>query len=101
VIPYRFHPEARLEVRAATAWYRERSLAAARGFVTVIEERIRLIRELPDAWPTWIASTDVRRSALRRYPYTVVYVVADGSLVVLAVAHQRRKPGYWLPRLIR
>ena len=99
MIPLRFHPEARVEARAAAAWYRERSHTAARTFAVMLDEGIRSIRELPAAWPTWPGRTDVRRRVLRRFPYTIVYVIDQGTLVVVAVAHQRRKPGYWLPRL--
>lgn len=97
---YRFHPEARVEVRAIAAWYRERSREAARGFTEVVADGIRSIREHPEAWPTW-RRADLRRRVLRRYPYSIFYVIEGEAIVIVAVAHHRRRPGYWLPRLRR
>ena len=99
MIPLRFHPEARLEARAVATWYRERSQEAGRSFAAALEESIRHIRELPAACPTWRGREDVRSRILRRFPYSVLYVIDTGMIVVLAVAHHRRRPGYWLRRL--
>jgi plasmid stabilization system protein ParE len=95
---YRFHPEARVEVQAAAAWYRERSREAARGFVDAVTDGTQSIRRHPEAWPTW-RRVDVRRRVLRRYPYSIFYVIEGEVIVIVAVAHHKRRPGYWLPRL--
>ncbi len=97
---YRFHPEARIEVRSAVAWYRERSSEAARGFADAVADGTRSIRERPEAWPIW-RRADVRRRVLRRYPYSIFYVIERDMVVIVAVAHHKRRPGYWLPRLRR
>ncbi len=39
-----------------------------------------------------------RRVLLRRFPFSVVYMMEDREIVVVAVAHQRRRPGYWRGR---
>jgi len=41
---------------------------------------------------------EVRRALVRRFPYAVFYVVEPAQVLVLAVAHVRREPGYWLDR---
>jgi toxin ParE1/3/4 len=97
---YRFHPEARVEVHAAASWYRERSSEAASGFSDAVASGIQSIREHPEAWPAWRRS-DVRRRVLRRYPYSIFYVLDREMIVIVAVAHHRRRPGYWLPRMRR
>jgi toxin ParE1/3/4 len=97
---YRFHPEARIEVQSAAVWYRERSSEAARGFAEAVSEGIQSIRNHPEAWPTW-RRPDVRRRVLRRYPYSIFYIVEDGVVVIVAIAHHKRRPGYWLGRLGR
>lgn len=96
---FRFHPEARAEARQAAEWYRARSIAAARGFAISLDDGIRAICEHPEAWPTWPGRDDVRRRVLRRYPFTIVYLVDGEAVVIVAVAHQKRRPGYWLLRL--
>jgi hypothetical protein len=35
---------------------------------------------------------------LRRFPYSIVYLLLPEEIRVLAIAHQRRKPGYWSGR---
>ena len=39
-----------------------------------------------------------RRVLVRRFPFSVVYFLDRGEIVVAAIAHQRRRPGYWLKR---
>jgi plasmid stabilization system protein ParE len=41
---------------------------------------------------------DVRMRVVRRYPYSIVYVVRGPNVVIIAVAHHRRRPGYWMDR---
>jgi hypothetical protein len=45
------------------------------------------------------ARVPVRKYVLQRFPFAVAYLVLDDTLVVLAVAHGKRRPGYWLARL--
>jgi hypothetical protein len=54
-------------------------------------------RERPEAWPTWYRA-DLRRRVLHKYPYSMFYVLEDGAIVIVAIAHHKRRPGYWLPR---
>lgn len=96
--PSRFHREVRAEYRAALAWYAARSLDAADGFADAISRGIRGIRELPEAWPMWPGRPDIRMRRVRRYPYSIVYVVRGSNVVIIAVAHHRRRPGYWMDR---
>ena len=41
----------------------------------------------------------VRRKSLARFPYSVLYTVDPDVLYIVAVAHQKRRPNYWLRRL--
>lgn len=51
---------------------------------------------MPTAWPP--VGPDMRRCLLTRFPYLVIYALLPGELLVLAVGHQHRKPGYWRER---
>jgi hypothetical protein len=42
---------------------------------------------------------DIRKAGLQRFPFNVLYRVAGGAVQILAVAHHRRRPGYWLGRM--
>ena len=91
-----FHPEAQAEAEDAQEWYEERSLLAAAGFLRELSDAIRRAVEAPDRYP----QTDVgtRRVVLDRFPFTVFYRIQSDVLLVVAVAHQKRRPGYWAAR---
>ncbi|MDP1735131.1 MAG: type II toxin-antitoxin system RelE/ParE family toxin [Sulfuritalea sp.] len=89
-------PVAEAEIREAFLWYFERSPMAADAFRTEAFEAIDQLRIDALMWPE--DEDAIRRYVLRHFPYTVFYEVRAASVTVLAVAHQRRKPGYWRER---
>lgn len=91
-----FHPEARLELENARAWYRERSKIAARAFVTEVLRALRSIAISPEAWPR--TRVNERRFVLKRFPYSIIYRIRENEIFITALAHQRRLPGYWRRR---
>jgi plasmid stabilization system protein ParE len=96
VIPYSFHPEAEAELASAALFYESRRVGLGRAFATEVERTVSLIREHPDAGsPAGLP----HRRMVRRFPYWIVYQTDQDSVFVLAVAHQRRHPGYWRPRM--
>jgi len=88
--------EAVVEAAAATEWYATRSTTAAAGFETELAEAESAIRMLPNAWPPYDHGT--RRCLLRRFPFGVVYRIERTRILIVAVAHGHRRPGYWLDR---
>ncbi|MFA6314090.1 MAG: type II toxin-antitoxin system RelE/ParE family toxin [Sterolibacterium sp.] len=89
-------PEAEAEIRDAFLWYFERSPIAAEAFRT---ETLEAIDRLGVDALMWAEDEDaIRRHILRHFPYTVFYEILGSTVTVLAVAHQRRKPGYWRKR---
>lgn len=99
--PYRFHPKALAEYEAAAVWYRERSHEGAVSFAALVDAGVDGIRGTPDAWPAWRKRDGVHRRVLRQFPYSIFYLVEQNEVVVIAVAHHKRRPGYWLSRLGR
>ena len=91
-----FHPEALQEAEAATVWYARRSPRAAEEYLHELERAIDEIVSAPGRWPTFDLET--RRILLRRFPYQVVYRETSQVIEVIAVAHGRRRPGYWRGR---
>src|SRR5215203_5485795 len=91
-----FHPEAKVDLESARAWYRRRSQIAARAFVTEVLRALRSIAISPDAWPQTRANE--RRFVLKRFPYSIVYRIRDNEVFITAIAHHRRLPGYWIRR---
>lgn len=85
------------EAEAAAAWYAERSAPAAAAFADEIDTAQAAIETHPEAWPPYDHGT--RRYLLRRYPFSVVYRIEPARILIVAVAHAHRRPGYWKSRL--
>ncbi len=85
------------ELRDAAAFYAA-SANADLGFAFVVEfERaVNLIRDNPEAGALFRGTR--RRYLLRRFPYSVIYQMTADELRVIAIAHHRRRPGYWARR---
>lgn len=89
---------AQAELDDAIAWYAEQAPGLGDAFLIETLKTIKLIEQYPKAWHP--LTQQIRRCRLRRFPYSVVYAQDGSDLLVLAVAHQHRKPGYWRARLI-
>ena len=88
--------EALAEAEAAARWYAERSPTAALAFSEELDAAESAIVRLPEAWPPFELGT--RRYLLRRFPFSVIYRVEPHRVLIVAVAHFRRRPGYWQAR---
>lgn len=96
MIPYSFHPEADSELEEASVFYESRMDGLGRLFAAEVQRTISLIRQFPDAGSA--AGPSRRRVLVPRFPYAIVYRRDPESIVILAVAHQKRRPGYWRRR---
>jgi len=94
---YAFHPEARLEYLEAARFYESRRPGLGVAFTREIETVIERILEAPDHWR--IIEQDVRRCLTHIFPYGILYTIEEDFVLIIAVAHGSRKPGYWLHRL--
>lgn len=89
--------EALDEAEEAARWYAERSPSAAAGFTDELDIAATAIERAPSTWPVY--DHGARRFLLRRFPYRVVYRIESTRIVIVAVAHAHRRPGYWKQRL--
>lgn len=92
----RLFPEAEAEVVENERWYAQRSPSTAAAFVAELDRALGLIAGAPETWPRYRRAT--RRFVLRGFPFSVVYLVHDDSVYVVAVAHAKRRPEYWRRR---
>lgn len=83
------------EARAASQWYSVRDPRVADAFEAALDEAIDRIAAVPGVGSPWPGEPSVQRVVLRGFPYSVVFHDTGTELIVLAVAHQKRKPGYW------
>lgn len=96
---HEFHPEALAEYEAAALYYAERDPAVGRRFVATVEDAIDRILEAPARWR--ILDEDVRRCLTRVFPYGVLYTIEPDFVLVVAVMHCSREPGYWKRRVAK
>ena len=91
------HPLAADElVDAAVHYAREGSIALGSDLITEFERCVALLQAHPGLGAVW--GGRFRRLPIRRFPYSVVYLWSGDALRIIAIAHQRRRPGYWQDR---
>ena len=93
------HRLAQRDIKEAYQWYRFQSVKAANRFADDVRESLLAIELFPDRFP--IHEHGTRALILRRFPYVIVYLVENDRPFVVAVAHAKRRPGYWRRRLRR
>jgi toxin ParE2 len=93
----RIRSEAQEEINAAFEYYFQRSPESADAFLTEVATSLRLIVYQPRLYPSLTKNT--RRRVLEGFPYSVIYREKDDIILVLAVAHAKRRPGYWRKRI--
>ena len=98
----RFEDEADAEYRLAGRWYEKRREHLGLEFFDAVDATIDQIVAMPQAGALvsrMPPDLPVRRRAVTRFPYHVVYLETPTRIRILAIAHDRRKPGYWESRL--
>lgn len=85
------------ELWEATAWYERQCSGLGGKFRSAVEDAVRRIHENPQAGSRYVA-TRFRYVLVRRFPYVVFYHEGAEVIRIMAVAHGRRKPGYWKNR---
>jgi plasmid stabilization system protein ParE len=93
----RFHPAAAQEAESAYDWYAARDRSAAHAFRDELAHAVDAVAQNPLMWPRFGRRT--RRYVFPLFPFSLVYRIRDDEVEVVAVAHGRRRPGYWRSRL--
>ena len=99
------HPEARVEFRSATLWYEERRDRLGDEFVAAVGVTLQRIGEAPESFPRWPGTRQgvptIRKAMVERFPYLIAFEQHQNYSLVLGIAHQKRRPLYWLARASR
>lgn len=94
-----FEPGALLDFDDASAWYaKDAGTDVSERFRQVVREAIARAERTPFAYARLPDHDGARRVFVRSFPYAVIFVVRGGSLVVVAISHTSREPGYWRDR---
>lgn len=97
----RLHPDASKELDAAATWYESRGPDLGQDLIEEVRQALRVIAKQPGTFPAWPGVQHTPPSIaffLSRFPFALPYIASDERVVVLAVAHLRRRPNYWLER---
>jgi plasmid stabilization system protein ParE len=95
--PIRLRLEAELEIEDAFERYREESKSLADRFLDDIDLSLRNIRSAPRLYPPYTHKT--RRRVLGSFPFSVIYQEKEDVILIVAIAHAKRREGYWAKRL--
>lgn len=95
---YGFHPAAEAEFLELVGYYESRVPGLGDALVGEFEALVNLVCESPQAWQVE-AEPDIRRAPLHRFPLSLIYREQGHIIQILAIAHERRRPQYWLGRL--
>lgn len=95
---YEFHPNAEAEFLESVGFYESKVKGLGSAFIDEFELVANLVCESPKQ-RNIERDPDIRRAALHRFPFSIVYRQKLSVIQVLAVAHDRRRPQYWLRRL--
>ncbi|RCJ39849.1 addiction module toxin RelE [Nostoc punctiforme NIES-2108] len=92
-----FHPLAEQELVDVASYYEEQNQGLGLDYLTEVEGAINLLMRYPAAGV--VVRGFVRRLILPKFPYSLLYRVVDDDLIrILAIAHHKRKPVYWIGR---
>ncbi len=92
----RILPQASEELEASITYYESQKSGLG---VALLAEFIRTqerILELPKA--ARLIRGEIRRRPIHHFPYSVLYRVLNDEIVIVAIAHRRRRPGFWRGR---
>jgi toxin ParE1/3/4 len=95
--PFVFHPAAEKELDRAVDYYEERRKGLGLDLQSEVEKILRTIQKDSQRYPPY-KSTDFRKASIKRFPYNVFFLELEDCIWIAAVAHHKRKPGYWSRR---
>lgn len=101
--PLKIVEPAEAEYRETTTWYRDRDARVAERFVAEARRTLELIETFPQIGGRvpGVDDRDIRRMPIHTFPYHVVFVDLADRLEVVAFAHNRRRPAYFMDRVRR
>jgi len=94
-----FHPRASEEIIETTAYYEGEVPGLGDRFIAEVERIVEVLCDQPNIGQS--VGEELRRILLARFPYSLIYSIESERIWVIAVAHHRRRPGYWQDRIDR
>ena len=96
MIPLKYHEAAQDELLNEIGYLELQAKDLGRRFYAEVRRAERLISQFPESAPE--IRPGIRKHLLLKFRYSLIYSKENDGVFVLAVAHQRRRPGYWASR---
>lgn len=90
------HPDATAELASSADWYAERSPAASRSFLVAVDIAIANIKCDPNRFS--LIDDRHQSCAVIKFPFQIVFRQIPGRILIVAIAHAKRRPDYWRER---
>jgi plasmid stabilization system protein ParE len=90
--------EAEEELRAAAKFYEAEQSGLGRALLQEVRRALRFIAEYPLA--ARIERAEIRVRSIARFPYRIYYRARPEEILVVAVGHRHRRPGFWRSRAV-
>ncbi|NUQ76405.1 MAG: type II toxin-antitoxin system RelE/ParE family toxin [Polyangiaceae bacterium] len=94
----RLHRQAEAELAGVVAFYEGKQRGLGLQLIVAVDHALDDIVESPGSSPIWKLGQPYRRHLLKRFPYLVVFTLESNLINVVAIAHTKRNPGYWIGR---
>ena len=91
--------EAEEEMNASAQYYNQQASGLGLEFLVEIEKSLQVIEKNPERWSHY--EKNIHKYNTRRFPFSIYYAFEKDldKIIIIAVAHQKRKPGYWKKRI--
>ena len=93
----RYHQAAQDELQEEIGYIELRVAGLGRRFYNEVRKAEDRITKFPESAPA--VAPGIRKHPLRKFPFSLLYSIEMGGLLILAVAHHSRRPRYWLGRV--
>ena len=97
MISVRYDPAAELELLSQIAYLESRRAGLGSRFLHEVKESEALIARFPASSAE--IETGLRKRVLPNFQYSLYYCLDEQGATILALAHHKRRPGYWIPRV--
>jgi toxin ParE1/3/4 len=91
-----FNPLAEQELLDAVSYYEEQEAGLGLEYLSEVEHAVNFLMRYPETGTR--VKDSIRRLPLPKFPYSLLYSVLEEQIRILAVAHHKRKPQYWIER---
>lgn len=94
----RWAAAAEVELIEASSWYESRQSGLGAEFIAEVDATVEVARSEPQQFPVWEHHKAFPRIVIERFPYVLFFRFTEEEVFVFALAHTRRRSGYWLNR---